>query len=126
MVQSNSTVNLIPLDFTTLKNSFIAYMKSQDRFKDYNFEAANINTMISLLAYNSFLSSFYGNMLGSEMFLDSAQLRDSIVSHAKELDYVPRSNISAVINVDLFVDTNNQAQTSLVIAPYTTFTGRVG
>ena len=83
---ANSSIILSNLDFDTLKNSFKAYMKSQDRFNDYDFDGANMSVLLDLLAYNTFHNSFYLNMVGNEMFLDSAQLRDSVVSHAKELN----------------------------------------
>jgi len=96
--------NFIPvsqLDFDFYKNSLKNYLKSQDRFKDYDFEGSNINVLLDLLTYNTFNNAHYLNMVGSEMFLDSAQLRESIVSHAKELNYTPRSRVSARAQVDI-------------------------
>jgi hypothetical protein len=96
---ANTSVTLTSLDFDTLKQSFQNYLTSQSAFKDYNFTGSNMNVLLDVMSYNSYLNAFYLNMVASEMFLDSAQKYDSIVSHAKELNYVPRSNQSAVANV---------------------------
>jgi hypothetical protein len=93
------------LDFLQVKNNLKSFLKGQDRFKDYDFEGSNMSVMLDVLAYNTFQNNFYTNMAFSEMFLDSAQLRDSVVSHAKELNYLPRSMSSsrATVNVSLNV-----------------------
>ncbi len=124
---ANSSINLVNLDFNALKQSFRSYLSSnsQPRFKDYNFEGSNIGVLIDLLAYNTYLNSFYTNMVASEMFLDTAQIRDSVVSHAKELNYLPRSFRSAVANVNITIAPSTP-QTSVLIPARTTFTSRVG
>jgi hypothetical protein len=88
---ANSSLDLTSLDFNTLKDNFKQYLKSQTAFKDYNFEGSNMNVLLDVMSYNSYLNSFYLNMVASEMFLDSAQKLDSVVSHAKELNYLPKS-----------------------------------
>ena len=93
------------LDFDNLKESFITYLQGQDQFSDYDFEGSNLSTLIDLLTYNTYLNSLYLNQIGSEMFLDTALLRDSVVSHAKELNYVPASMISSTANIDIIVNT---------------------
>ena len=92
------------LDFTKIKDNLRAFLKSQDKFKDYNFDGAGISVLLDLLAYNTAYNGFYLNMLASEMFLDSAIMRDSVVSRAKHLGYTPRSVSScrAVINIEIF------------------------
>lgn len=121
---ANNSINLVPLDFTTLRNQFKTYLRSQDRFKDYDFDASNLSVLIDLLAYNTFHNAFYLNMIGNEMFLDSAQMRESVVSHAKELGYTPRSNksASAVVNIQI----NMGAPASFSIPKNTPFIGRIG
>jgi hypothetical protein len=98
---ANSALNITSLDFDTLKSNLKTFMKSQSTFKDYDFEGSNINVLLDVLAYNTYINSFYTNMAISEMFLDSAQVRDSIVSHAKQINYIPASRKSseALINV---------------------------
>lgn len=101
-------------------------MKAQPIFKGYNFEAPNWNVLIDVLSYNAFFMGFYGNMIGSEMFFDTAQLRDSAISHAKDLNYTPRSNKSAVGDITIVINTGNPANTVAIIQKYTSFTGRIG
>lgn len=121
---ANTSVNLIGLDFDTLKNNLKSYLKNNTAFKDYNFEGSNMTVLLDILSYNTYLNAFYLNMVASEMFLDSAQLRDSIVSHAKELNYLPRSYSSARALINITV-TANASTTSVLLAKGTTFTSRV-
>lgn len=108
------------LDFNSLKDDLKSFLKNQDRFKDYDFEGSNISILIELLAYNSYNQAHYLNMVGSEMFLDSSQLRESLVSHAKELNYLPRSRISARCNVSVEV-TPTGSPANIVIPKYYAF-----
>lgn len=122
---ANTTIDLVGLDFTTIKSNLKTYLKNNSQFKDVDFEGSNIGVLIDLLAYNTYLNGFYTNMVASEMFLDTAQLRDSVVSHAKELNYTPRSFSSAKarLSVDLTPSTN---VSSIVVPKYTSFTSKVG
>lgn len=122
----NSSIILTELDFNNLKESLKSSMKSQGAFKDYDFEGSSLNVLLDVLSYNSYLNTFYLNMVGSEMWMDSAQMRDSVVSHAKDLNYLPRSFISAeaIINFSATPDGSNQS--SIVIPKGTSFTGRAG
>lgn len=122
---ANSSINLVDLDFNALKNNLKDHLASQARFKDYNFEGSNISVLLDVLAYNTYLNSFYLNMVASEMFLDTAQLRDSVVSHAKELNYLPRSFRSAYANVNIAI-TPATTQDSVTIPSKTNFTARLG
>lgn len=118
---SNTSISLTSLDFDTLKTNFQSYLTSQSAFKDYNFTGSNINVLLDVMSYNTYLNSFYLNMVASEMFLDSAQKLDSVVSHAKELNYLPRSSKSAVANVSFTVTSD---KSPLSIAKGTTFSGQ--
>lgn len=122
---ANTVINLINLDFNKFKESLKAYAKEQPMFKDYDFDGSNMAVLNDLLAYNTYQNSFYLNMLFSEMFLDSAQLRNSIASHTKDLNYVPRSFRSAKIVVDIAVDTANTAETGVTIPKNQPFSTRV-
>lgn len=102
---SNSSLILSSIDFDTLKQNFKEFLKAQSVFKDYDFDGSNINVLLDVMSYNSFLNAFYLNMVASEMFLDSAQKYDSVISHAKELNYVPRSARSSSAEVSLVLDT---------------------
>lgn len=92
---ANSSLSLVSLDVPTLEASLKNFMRSQAQFRDYDFDGSNLSALIRLLSYNSYLNGFYLNMIHSEGWNDSAQTRGSIVSHAKELNYVPRSARSA-------------------------------
>lgn len=122
---ANSSIILSNLDFDAQKNTLKQYLRSQDRFKDYDFEGSNMNVLLDLLAYNTYMNTFYLNMVGNEMFLDSAQLRDSVVSHAKELNYTPSSFRSAEALVTIVINSTNTNKRSITIPKGTTFTSRV-
>lgn len=91
MKKLNSTINVTELDFDFIKQDIIDYLKSQEEFSDYNFEGSALNVLIDTLAVNTFKNAYMANMLANEMFLDSASIRESVVSKAKEIGYVPRS-----------------------------------
>lgn len=113
------------LDFFAIKEQFKTYLRSQSTFKDYNFEGSNMSILLDVLAYNTFQNNFYTNMAISEMFLDTAQLKNSIVSHAKELNYLPKSSTSAKAIVRVtFTDTNGPS--TITIPKGTKFTSSVG
>lgn len=113
---ANSSLNLSSLDFDTLKENLKTFLKSQSVLKDYNYEGSNMNVLLDVLSYNSYLNSFYLNMVASEMFLDSAQKLDSVVSHAKELNYVPMSYSGAVSNVNITFETTGISTTTGILS----------
>jgi len=92
------------LDFDEIRLNLKTYLSAQEQFKDYDFDGSNMSVLLDILAYNTFQNNYYSNMVFSEMFLDSAQLRDSVVSHAKELNYLPRSMHSAQSTVSLRIN----------------------
>lgn len=103
------------LSFDGIKNNLKTFMKSKTAFKDYDFEGSNLNSLLDVLSYNTYMNAFYLNMIGSEMFLDSSQLRNSIVSHAKELNYIPRSRTSARAKVTFAINTGGDIPINVVI-----------
>ena len=123
---NTTSLDLVSLDFTTLKNSLKTHLKSQAIFQDFDFEGSNINVLLDLLTYNTQVNAFYLNMVASEMFLDSAQLRDSIVSHCKELNYLPRSFRSAEAEVNLTITSTSNTTQSVTIPKGTSFSAKVG
>lgn len=123
---ANSSIILTELDFDNLKEGLKASMKSQNIFRDFDFEGSSINVLLDVMAYNTYQNAFYLNQVGSEMWLDSAQLRDSAVSHAKELNYTPRSFVSAEATVKLTVTPTDLSQATILIPKGSTFTGRNG
>lgn len=119
---ANSSLTLSSLDFDSLKNNFKEFLKTQSVFKDYDFNGSNMNVLLDVMSYNSYLNAFYLNMVASEMFLDSAQKYDSVVSHAKELNYVPRSAKSSIAEVNLTI-TANSPTNKIIIPKGTKFSG---
>ena len=98
---TNNSISLVSLDFDTLKAQLRTYLKGQAQFSDYDFDGSNMSVLLDILTYNTHLNAFYLNMVASEMFLDSAQLRNSVVSIAKSLNYTPRSAKSARAKLNL-------------------------
>ena len=97
-------------------------MRAQDEFTDYDFEGSGMNILLDVLAYNTHYLGFNANMLANEMFLDSASLRSSIVSHSKTLGYVPTSPRAAKAIIDVNLNTN---QTSITMPAGTVFNSTV-
>ena len=88
---ANTTINVTELDFDKIKAGIKEFISAKNEFTDYDFEGSTISHLIDTLAYNTYQNAFYSSMVGNEMFLDSAVLRDSVVSRAKMLNYVPTS-----------------------------------
>ena len=97
-------VNFSSVDFDEIKQSIKDYLKSNSNFTDYDFEGSNLSTIIDTLAYNTYLASYNANMVSNEVFLDSATLRENVVSIARNIGYLPRSRKSAKANVSFAVD----------------------
>lgn len=97
-------VNFSSVDFDEIKQSIKDYLKSNSEFTDYDFEGSNLSTIIDTLAYNTYISSYNANMVSNEVFLDSATLRENVVSIARNIGYLPRSRKSARANVTFSID----------------------
>jgi len=101
MATANTYLQITELDFENIRSNLKTFLSNQTQFRDYDFEGSAMATMLDVLAYNTHYNAYYVNMLGNEMFLDTAQQRDSVVSHAKLLGYLPTSSIGASANVQL-------------------------
>jgi hypothetical protein len=115
-------------DFDQTRAALASWLSNQPQFKAYDFSAdngSNINVLLGLLAYNTYLNLFYHNMSVNETFIDTAVLRDSVVSRAKELNYVPRSFNSATANISIVVTSLNLSRSSVVLPKGTLFTTRI-
>ena len=118
---ANPKTPITELDFDSIKSQLKTYLQTQTQFKDYNFEGSNMSAMLDVLAFNSFQNNFYTNMTMNEMFLDSAVLKNSIVSHAKELNYIPRSRKSSKATIRVTITDNSEVASTLTIPTYTNF-----
>ena len=100
----SSQVNITDLDFDDISKNLKNYLKGQSTLKDYDFEGSNISLLIDLLAYSSHVSAFNANMVASELFLDTAQIRKNVVSRAKEIGYTPTSATASMATIDLQIN----------------------
>jgi len=97
-------VNFSNLDFDQVKTSLKEYLKANSTFTDYDFEGSNISSIIDLLAYNTYITSYNANMISNEVFIDSATLRENVVSLARNIGYLPKSRQAATATISFFVD----------------------
>jgi len=97
-------VNFSNLDFDQVKTSLKDYLKANSTFTDYDFEGSNLSTIIDLLAYNTYITSYNANMVSNEVFIDSATLRENVVSLARNIGYLPKSRKAASATISFFVD----------------------
>ena len=127
MADVNSPLEIAELDFDQIKTNLKNFLKTTNEFSDYDFEGSNLATLIDLLAYNTYYNSYYLNMVGNEMFLDTAVLRESLLSKTKELNYVPQSAVAASATVNLLVEYDGTGtQPTLIVIPRNTkFTATV-
>ena len=106
MATNNKRLEVTEFDFDDVKENLKVFLGAQNEFTDYDFEGSGMSALLDVLAYNTHYLGFNANMLANEMFLDSASLRSSIVSHAKTLGYVPSSARAAKATVDVILNTN--------------------
>lgn len=104
MANTDQKLKVSELDFIEIKNNLKNFLRDQQEFTDFDFEASGMNILLDILAYNTHYMAFYNNMIGNEMFLDTAILRDSVVSHAKMLGYTPLSSVAPRAKIDLQIN----------------------
>ena len=103
------------LDFDTIKSNLRTFLNQQTEFQDYDFEGAGLSVLLDILAYNTHYNAYYLNMVANEAFLDTALLRDSAVSHAKTLGYIPYSFTSPVATINFIVSSGTTTPSTLTI-----------
>lgn len=118
MSTANTSLRVAELDFDSIKNNLKNYLRSQSEFQDFDFEGSGMSVLLDLLAYNTHYMGYYLNMVGNESFLDTAQLRESVVSIGKLMGYTPRSSQGSSAKINITVtpapgseDTSAQAVT---------------
>ena len=121
---ANSTIRVTNLNFNQLKTNLKTFLKAKPEFTDYDFEGSALSNLIDLLAYNTYQQSVYVNMVGNEMFLDSAQIRNNVVARAKMLGYTPTSARGSQATLRVTV-TPTSNLTSVTIASNTLFTSTI-
>ena len=100
-------VNFSNLDFDQIKVTLKDYLRSNSNFTDYDFEGSNLSTILDVLAYNTYITSYNANMVANEVFIDSATLRENVVALARHIGYIPRSRKAARATISFFIDTSN-------------------
>jgi len=108
-------VNFSNLDFDQVKESIKDYLRANSNFTDYDFEGSNLTTIIDTLAYNTYITSYNANMVSNEVFIDSATLRENVVSLARNIGYVPRSRKSACAKITFDVDVSNTSAVTVTL-----------
>ena len=103
------------LDFDTIKLNLKTFLNQQSQFTDYDFEGSGLNVLLDILAYNTHYNAYYLNMVANESFLDSALLRDSVVSHAKTLGYLPHSMKAPNATINFLVNAPTSTDGTLTI-----------
>ena len=111
------------LDFDGIKANLKTFLSQQDEFTDYDFEGSGMSVLLDVLAYNTHYLGYNANMLANEMFIDSADLRSSVVSKAKQVGYTPASTSASTATIDVLV--NNATGSSLTMSRGTKFTTTV-
>ena len=120
---ANHKLNISDLDFDQVKTNLKTFLQSQSEFQDYNFEGSGLSIMLDVLSYNTHYLAFLANMSTNEIFLDSADIRNNIVSLAKMIGYTPSSPRAPRADIDIVV--NNASGTSITMNKGTVFTTTV-
>ena len=109
--------NFSNLNFSEVKTTLKDYLKSNSNFTDYDFDGSNLSSILDVLAYNTYITSYNANMVTNEVFIDTATLRENIISLARNIGYVPRPRQAARATVSFFVDTSgiNPSPASLTL-----------
>ena len=126
MTTANTALRVTELDFDSIKQNLKDYLRSQSEFQDFDFEGSGMSVLLDILAYNTHYMGYYLNMVANEMFLDTAQLRASVLSHAKLIGYTPKSAEGATTQLNILVTPSNVEDASLnllTLERYTRFLG---
>ena len=113
------------LNFEDIKTSIKDYLKENSEFTDMDFEGSNLSMLINILAYNSYSTAYNTNMAVNETFIDSATLRENVVSLARNIGYVPRSRRAARATCDILISGITTTATQAVIQPGVVANGNI-
>jgi len=123
---ANTSIVIADLDFDSIKSNLKDFLKNQTRFQDYDFEGSGMNVLLDILALNTHYNAYYLNMIANEMFLDSSKIRQSTVSHAKLINYVPESSHGSETKLNITVTpsiSEDQVTSVLTLDRYARFLG---
>lgn len=126
MASSNTALRVAELDFFKIRDNLKTYLRSQSTFTDYDFEGSGMAVLLDLLAYNTYYNSFYLNMAANEAFLDTAQVRQNILSHAKAINYVPNSAQGSLSKVNIIATPSTAEDQSISVVTLDKYTRLIG
>lgn len=127
MAVEKAALRVTELDFLSIRDNLKTFLQSQNEFQDFDFEGPGMAVLLDILAYNTHYMGYYLNMVGNEMFLDTAQIRASVLSHAKNICYVPGSKKGALAKVNITITPSvgeDQVASSVTLDKYTKLLGR--
>jgi hypothetical protein len=119
------TPSLVDLDYDNIREELKSFMKNQIEFTDYDFDGSGLGVLLDVLAYNTQMNALMAHLTLNESFLNTSQVRSNVVSHAQLLGYVPRSGISASVELDVVVTGTSVSASALTIPRGTTFNGTI-
>jgi len=119
------TPSLVDLDYDNIREELKSFMKNQTEFTDYDFDGSGLGVLLDVLAYNTQMNALMAHLTLNESFLNTSQVRSNVVSHAQLLGYVPRSGISASVELDVVVTGTSVSASALTIPRGTTFNGTI-
>jgi hypothetical protein len=126
MAVEKAALRITELDFISIRENLKTFLRSQNEFQDFDWEGSGLAVLLDILAYNTHYMGYYLNMVGNEMFLDTAQIRASVLSHAKAINYIPGSKQGALSKVNITVTptiTEDTEASSLTLEKYTRLLG---
>ena len=124
MAKTNIT-DVSKLDFENIRQELKTFLEGQDEFTDYDFDGSGLSVLIDLLSYNTQYNAMLAHLNMNESFLDTAQVRSNVVSHAQLLGYVPRSSLSSRVEVDLVVQGDENSPNNITIPRGHKFVGKI-
>lgn len=122
---STTNIQLVPLDFDRVRADLKRYLQAQDQFRDYNFQGSALSLLLDILAYDAYYHGWYTNFAINEVFLQTAQIRNSVVAAAKQVGYIPRSVTGSTAEVDVTIGNVAASEAILTLPRYAQFTSNV-
>jgi hypothetical protein len=120
-----SNIQIVPLDFDTIRADLKRYLQAQTEFQDYNFEGSSLSLLLDILSYDAYYHGWYTNFAVNEVFLQTAQIRNSVVAAAKQVGYIPRSVTGSTAEVDITVNDVAVGEGTLLLPKYASFQSNV-
>lgn len=124
-MDTTSNIQIVPLDFDTIRADLKRYLQAQTEFQDYNFEGSSLSLLLDILAYDAYYHGWYTNFAVNEVFLQTAQVRNSVVAAAKQVGYIPRSVTGSTAEVDVTVNDVEPEEGTLLLPKYASFQSNV-